>query len=313
MARAKRFGRGGATPLKERSGTVLAAAILVVALVLVILNRVEHPLVRDARRTLTDLTAPVMTVLSAPVRKLRDVDHWFAGLADIQTENARLTRENERLRQMFPTIERLEMENRRLRRLLNMTPPDRRVLATAQVIAMPGGAFVRNVIIDAGRRQGLERGLPVTDEQGLVGRLIEVGLVSARVLLVTDLNSRIPVVLPRTGQPGIAVGRNGPLMSLDFVGRNADVRLGDRIVTSGHGGVYPPGLLLGVLVEDGGVLKVRPSAALGRLDLVQVRPGPPPAPEDSAEPAALGDPGPDAGSPGRDGGGPVAPMASDAP
>jgi len=154
---------------------------------------------------------------------------------------------------------------------------------TVRIVADPGGPFVQTRLIDAGRDRGLEKGMAVVDAYGMVGRIVEVGERSARVLLITDFNSRIPVLVERSRDQAILEGRNGPLAELRFLPMSPSFAVGDRVLTSGRGGLLPPGLPVGEIVHvDERRVLVRPLVDWDRLDYVAVLESDPvPAPDGS--------------------------------
>jgi rod shape-determining protein MreC len=153
-----------------------------------------------------------------------------------------------------------------------MPPAERALAATsARVVADSGGVFVHTLLVDAGAEQGVRDGMAAVNAQGLVGRVVDVGRRSARVLLVTDLNSRIPVVLERSGDQAILEGDNSPEPVLRFLPMNPGLAVGDRVLTSGRGGLLPPGLLIGQISRIGGRgVAVRPFVDWSRLDYLSL-------------------------------------------
>jgi rod shape-determining protein MreC len=142
---------------------------------------------------------------------------------------------------------------------------------TARVIGDSGGAFVRSVLVNAGTAQGISKGQAAVTGKGLAGQVVQVGYRSARVLLITDINSRVPVLVEGSRKRAILAGDNGILPRLTFMPVNASVVPGDRVVTSGHGGVFPPGLPVGrITVADDGVLRVAPFFELDRLEYIRL-------------------------------------------
>ena len=126
-------------------------------------------------------------------------------------------------------------------------------------------------MVNAGRDNGVARGQAAMTGEGLIGRVAEVGSRAARILLITDLNSRVPVVVDGTRQRAILAGDNSARPSLRYVDAGGTVRIGDRIVTSGQGGVFPPGLPVGVVVSlDSEAVRVEPYAALSRVDYLRL-------------------------------------------
>lgn len=259
-----------------------------IALALLALELFGSGMPRQIRGYANDLAAPVLSLLDEPIRATQAGLERVAGVGDIYLENQELRDENSRLRQWREAAQRLILENERLRQILKVPQREIPPIATAAVIGVGGGAFERSVLINAGSTENVDVNLPVVDELGLVGRTIEVGLLTTRVLLITDLNSRVPIRLERTGDVAIAEGLNEPFMRLRFLPVDSAPQLGDRVVTSGHGALYPPDVPVAQVtsIEDDFV-QLTPLSRLGALDFVRVmdyRPLPP-------ETDALTDPG----------------------
>jgi len=162
-------------------------------------------------------------------------------------------------------------QNASLRGLLNLAPDGMLSYVTARVVADSGGIFVRSMLVNAGARHGVAKGHAVLSGEGLAGRIGAVGDRSARVLLITDLNSKIPVVIESTRVRGLVAGDNSARPKLVFLPPNATAAVGDRIVTSGHGGGLPAGLPVGEVAAVGSDgIRVRPFADLDRLDYLRV-------------------------------------------
>lgn len=257
--------------LASRAGRWTFAGLVALALVLLVLGRIEHPAVDRARVAATDLASPVLDVLSRPLARLDAGWEWVGSLGDLAERNQALREENAQLRRWQAAALALERENNRLRELLELPEIPAEPIASARVLAVPGGPFVRSVVINVGRRQGVRRDQPVFDGNGLVGRVLEAGALSSRVLLVTDLNSRVPVRIPTSEVTAIARGRNDDLLELAFLGPEAEVAPGDHVVTTGDGGVFPPGISVGrVQSVTSERVTVRPAALLDRLEFVRV-------------------------------------------
>ena len=150
----------------------------------------------------------------------------------MQAENARLREENARLRQWQATALALDAENRRLKAELHWVPDPTAAFVTARVVADAGGVYARAVLLAVGPNHFIRRGEIALDQSGLVGRVTEVGARTARVLLITDLNSRIPVILEPSGGHAIMTGTNGPRPRLLYWSDGAPPREGERVVTS---------------------------------------------------------------------------------
>ena len=238
---------------------------------LLILGKTGSPLVERLRITITDASAPVLETLSHPVASATAVVDGVRELFNLHSENARLRADNERLRHWQVVARRLGQENVAFRDLLNLVSEPGTAFITARVIGDSGGAFVRTVLLTAGARDGVRNGQAVVNGDGMVGRVVDTGERSARVLLLTDLNSRVPVVVESTRVSAILAGDNTDRQRLIFLPVDARVSPGERIVTSGHGGMFPPGLPIGVVsaVEEGAAL-VQPFVGWHALEYVRV-------------------------------------------
>ena len=210
-------------------------------------------------------------MLEQPISAIQEGLERLAGVSDIYVENQALRDENDRLRQWREAARRLVRENEKLRFIVNVPKREIPTAATGRVVGIGGGAFERSIVINVGSGDGVRLRLPVVNETGVVGRVVGVGQWSSRVLLVSDLNSRIPVRVERTGHLGVSEGRNSDLMQLAYLPQGATVREGDRLLTSGHGGIFPPDLQVGrvVSVDETGI-KAEPFALLQSLDYLKV-------------------------------------------
>ncbi|MCP4329330.1 MAG: rod shape-determining protein MreC [Alphaproteobacteria bacterium] len=260
-----------AHPAKIWVQRILLMLMVGTAVGLILIADKEKALVEELRTTATDAFAPVLEIVSAPVETATEAFESLGQLASLQGENSRLRAENERLLKWEAVARRLEAENRAFRSMLNFVPEQAFRYISARVIADSSGAFVRSMLLDAGARDGIGKGQAAISGEGLVGRVAEVGDNTARVLLVTDLNSRIPVRLETSRDRGMLAGDNSDRPRLIYLPPNARVVDGDRIVTSGDGGVFPPGLAVGTVggLEDG-VIRIDPFVNWNRLEYVRV-------------------------------------------
>lgn len=245
--------------------------LLAAAVGLIAISRLNAPWAEAARTGVMDAVAPVVDVLAMPVKA---VSGWFNSFEDmdrIKRENARLKAEVVRLRLREMEADRLDADNVRLRELVNAPPRVTGRHVSARVIADPGGLYRRAFIVQVGRKQGVRRGLAVINEEGLIGRVIEVGDRASRILLLTDFNSRIPVMIEASGERAVLAGTNEEFAKLVFVRHRTEVKPGARIVTSGHGGVFPPGLPVGEVVDiDKRRVKVRLFVNWSRVGYVRI-------------------------------------------
>ncbi len=237
----------------------------------IVLSKADIVVFERLRVAVADVAAPILGAVTQPIATAAEGVRNIEAMFTVYRDNQRLREDNARLLQWQEVARRLETENAQLRGLVKFAPEGALRYVSARVIANSGGAFARNVLIDAGGRDGVARGQAAVTGEGLAGRVSEVGERAARILLLTDLNSRIPVVFDEGRQRAVMAGDNSDQPRLLYVPANVEVKVGQRIVTGGAGGVFPPGLPVGVVASvAGGVIRVEPFAELSRLDYVRV-------------------------------------------
>lgn len=246
--------------------------LILASFALIVLGKADTVVVERLRVQLADALAPFFDLVSRPASGFGRVSEEVREISAIRAENERLREANTRLLRWQEVARRLEAENQQLRGLMNVTPEPTVSYVSARIIADSGGAFVRSVLVNAGARSGAARGQAAVMDHGLVGRVVEVGERAARVLLLTDLNSRVPVMLEDSRERAVLAGDNGPQPRLLYLPSRRDApTAGERVVTSGHGGVFPPGIPVGstAIAEDGST-RVALYADFDRLEFLRL-------------------------------------------
>lgn len=223
------------------------------------------------RMTVVDAASPIIETVSKPFVSASQAVTDMTGISALRAENLRLSEENKRLQEWYQTALKLEAENKSLRDFLNVTSEPDRAYLTTRILSDPGGRFVKSLLIPAGNNDGVESGQAVVTEDGLIGRISDSADKTARILLITDLNSRIPVMVEETHHRAILAGDNQEQLSLKHLPSDSGVAVGARIVTSGHDGILPPNIPVGIVSDiKGGIIKVLPLADMERINFVQV-------------------------------------------
>jgi rod shape-determining protein MreC len=244
---------------------ILASAMMIA------LGKSDQIGLESLRNRVMDAAAPTLEMVSRPSVLLDLAISRGRDLIAVYQENAELAAENERLLVWQQAALRLASENAELRNLLKLAPEPAISYLTVRIIASSGGAYVRNVIVNAGRENGVVRGQAAITGDGLIGRVTEVGDRAARILLITDLNSRVPVIVEGSRRRAVLTGDNSERPSLRNTEAGAAIRIGDRIVTSGEGGIFPAGLPVGVVTAfDGEVARVEQYASLSLVDYLRL-------------------------------------------
>ena len=245
--------------------------LTIAAFGVLLIGKADTVMLSRLRIWVADSVGPLIHVVSAPVETARDTASDVQSYFSLKQQVETLTRENQALQDYEQQARNLKAENESLRTLLKMTPSPRVTFISAPVIADASSGFVRGVIALAGRDNGVVKGQAAMVGNGLVGRVQDVGDRVSRVMLLTDINSRLPILIERTRDQAVLSGNNSDLPDINYLPRDADIKVGDRVVTSGVGGAFPPGLPVGEVADiANGKVYVQPFADLGRLEFIRM-------------------------------------------
>lgn len=258
-------------PLRQALSRLSLPVLIALAFGTMLLGKADALLAERARMALADLVTPIWGALQEPVAAVSNTIRDAESLLNLRSENLRLREENERLRRWQVAALALEAENAMLQRQLAYVPDAAPAFRTARVVADGGGIYARAVLLAAGPNHGLRKGQVALDARGLAGRVTEVGDRSARVLLATDMNSRIPVTLEGSRARAMMVGTNGARPRLQHWPEGSAPQDGDRVVTSAEAAAFPAGLPVGIVRRsEGGAPEVELFAQLDRLDVLRL-------------------------------------------
>jgi len=247
----------GTWKIARRGNTQLPLVIvLALAVALVLLGKAQANLFDRARTTIIDRLQPVLVVVHTPVVQF---DRWIGSIDELFTvyrENLALKDENARLKQWRNVAVVMQDRVKRYQALLHAVPdPDIHSVLT-QVIGRANRPFLQTMILDAGSASNVKPGEAVVDARGMIGRIYLTGQHTSWVILLTDLNSRIPVTVAPGNHQAMMVGDNTAMPTLDTMSQTVTLHAGDQVVSSGDGGLLPPGLPVGTVVSQGGQYRV---------------------------------------------------------
>jgi rod shape-determining protein MreC len=240
-----------AAPLKSLLQRFTYIGLIIAAFGLILIGKVDAVLVDRFQGNVVDVVAPVLELISSPIATVSNGIQTFNNLKIIRTENVYLKQKIMRLMQWQAVAQKLQAENIALHKLLGVVRDKKVKYITARVIAGSGGTLSNMLILNSGKKDGVRKGQAVVSDRGIVGRVQQVSSRSARVLMLTDINSRVPVLMVNTRIRAVMTGSNNAQAKLIHLPQEARVALGDRVVTSGHGGAFPPGLPVGTIASVG--------------------------------------------------------------
>ena len=269
-------------------GYVLAVAGAVVGAGLLIMSRFDPPAFAGLRMGAAGLTTPVSSGLAGIGDAVASVPRAIGTYLFVHDENAVLRAERDRSRALLMRARTIAYDNRRLRRLLDLRDRDDSVVVSARLVSSTASSGRRFALLNAGRWQGVLPGMPVRGPDGLIGRIVETGPNAARVLLLSDPESVVPVRRTRDGLPAIAAGRGDGLVDIRSVDTtNVRFNAGDVFVSSGTGGLYAPGIPVARIVTAGAdSVPARTFAHPDTLDFAIVSKSFMPVPPPRVEPTA---------------------------
>lgn len=224
---------------------------------------------------IVDRFVPTIDWTFGPINTVTRMVRDFQSYTKVYEQNLELREELQRMKGWREAAVQLEQQNARLRELNNVSLSPRLSYVTGEIIADSGSPFRQSGLVNIGQRDGVVEGAAAIDGLGLVGRVSGLAEGSSRILFLTDASSRVPAIIRPSGQRTIVAGDNSVAPALDFIEDIEEVQAGDRVVTSGEGGIFPPDLLIGqVAVSAQGRYFVRPSADYRRLRYIRIlRPG----------------------------------------
>ena len=258
-------------PLAWAGRALTPLTFVLLALVSIVFSSYAPGYFNDVRMRVSDVVVPALEFVATPVQdsiaSIRDI----SGLAQMQAQNAHLQQENEQLRQWYQTAMALSVENESLKALLNVQVEPRYDFITGRVVTDHDFAFFKSIMINVGQQQGAQKGQAVISGDGVVGRVIEAGQHASRVLLITDMNSRIPAYLEKSGYHAILAGQNNERLSVEHLPVGVDLKEGEYVLTSGKGDIFPLGLPIGeVRFDESDRPYVRPFSAFERMIHVRI-------------------------------------------
>jgi rod shape-determining protein MreC len=256
------------------AGYVVAITGALIGAGLVIIAIFDPQGFASIRGGVSDVTAPISSTGRGAVQSGGRIDDYIANWWNAGQQNADLRAELEIARRQLIEARATDLENRRLRELVNLIEGETETLATARLVNSSLTSTRRTATLFAGRNQGVMSGQPVRAADGLVGRIIDSGRTASRVLLLTDRSNIVPVKLTRDGTPAFTTGRGDGSVEVRSLeaGRNS-FEEGDILVTSGTGGIYPPNVPVAVITRVfGDTALAMPLANPAALDFAIVQP-----------------------------------------
>lgn len=244
--------------LKAQVKLFAPVLFLIIALGLIGIGVSKNPYMVLIKNKTADAIIPVVHVIGAPVRWGKSAIGGIRDILTVYSQNKQLREENQLLIGWKNTALKLAADKKELEKALNYVPSKEVSYLTARIMADTGGTFARTLIVQAGSENGLKKGAVAVFPEGMLGRIVEVGTSVSRLLELTDYTSRIPVMVGNERFLCILTGDNTDYPKLISIPEGAEISVGDRVITSGHAGVFPSGIAIGTVVSVDGEIAVQP-------------------------------------------------------
>lgn len=245
--------------------------LFISAFAFMLISKTDTVLMEESSSLAVDAVSPIIDVLSLPAKIAVSGYHYAKDIKNAYKENVYLKEENKKLIEVQNNLRSLSIENKLLTELLNYTPPPDATSTTIRIVATENDTFSSSVIAYTGGNSAIQKGHVAVNAQGVVGRVDMVGTLYSKITLITDINSKIPVIIEHNRVRGILIGDNTGITKLVFTPRSAEINVGDRIITSGVAGVFPPGLPVGTVTSiENGTIKVKPYADIEGAEYIRI-------------------------------------------
>ena len=253
----------------------LGLRVLVLIIISILLmyfdNRNNH--LDAVRKSIGAAMYPLQVVVDAPLQFWNWLDDSTTSRGDLEMELNRLKSERLLTNARLQKLNALEAENARLRAMLDARAQVRDQVRVAEIMSVDANPYNHSLVIDVGTQDGVFDGQALVDADGVVGQVIEAGLMTSQAMLISDTDHALPVEVNRNGLRTIVVG-TGTIdsLSLPFIVNNADIQVGDLLVTSGLGGAFPAGYPVAIVdsvtripQEPYADVTAKPAASLGEV------------------------------------------------
>ncbi len=244
--------------------------LIIISIILIFVETIETKPLNYFRSFVKDAIYRGSLVVSAPTKAFDNFAGFIKEHLNLHENYIQLKEENTKLKNTISKSDFLELENTQLRKLIEEQVASKSNLVSARVMIDKQSPYLNSFIINIGNNKRILNGMAVLDGEYFVGRIVDVNFFSARVLLISDLNSKIPVVVEPSGNHGILSGRGTDKPTLEYLPENHNVRDGDKVYTSGKEGIFSPGIPIGEVKIEEGINKISLFSDLNQITFVNV-------------------------------------------
>lgn len=244
--------------------------LILISIILIFIESIENKPINLVRSLIKDAIYRGSVVTAAPGRTLNNINKFFSEHINLYENYDQLKEENKKLRSRSNKSEFLELENSQLRILINEQVASSKNLVSARVMLDKKSPYLNSFIINIGSNKNIKNGMAVLNGNNFIGRIVDVNYFSSRILLISDFNSKIPVLIKPSASHAILSGHGNKKPTLEYLPENHKIQDGDKIFTSGKGGIFIPGMPIGEVKIEDNLIKVITFANLDQITFVNI-------------------------------------------
>ena len=245
-------------------------ALVVLSIIFIFVETVETKPLNYIRSFIKDTIYRGSLVVSLPSKSFGGFTNFISEHVNVYSSYNELKKENEELKNNISKSDFLELENTQLRKLIEEQVSSPSNLLSARVMLDKQSPYLNSFVINTGSNKDIKKGMAVLDGKNFIGRIVDVNFFSSRVLLVSDLNSKIPVITEPSAHHGILSGHGKNIPTLEYLPENHNIQNGDKIYTSGKDGIFSPGVPVGEVIIENGIVKVSLFSDLSQITFINV-------------------------------------------
>ena len=244
--------------------------LIIISVLLILVETIETKPLNKIRSFVKDVVYRGAIVISSPIKGISDLADFMDNHLNLSSNYDKLVEENEKLKSNISEVDFLALENAQLRKLIDEQVESSSNLVSARVMLEEQSPYLNSFVINIGSNKNIKNGMAVLDGKNFIGRIVDVNFFSSRVLLVADLNSKIPILSEPSGNHAILSGHGKDKPSLDYLPKNHSVKDGDKIYTSGREGIFTPGIPIGKIKIEKNKVKVLLFSDLSQITFVNI-------------------------------------------
>ena len=245
-------------------------ALAIISILLIFLETIDTKPLNKIRSFIKDIVYRTAVVANYPTKIFSGSYHLVEDHFSLYKNYNNLKKENEELKSKYLTSDFLELENSQLRKLIDEQIQSKSNLISARVMLEEQSPYLNSFVINIGANKELKNGMAALDGKNFIGRIVDVNFFSSRILLITDLNSKIPVITEPSGNHAILSGHGDVRPTLEYVSDNHQIQDGDKVYTSGKEGIFSPGIPIGETKIEKEIIKVELYSELNEISFVNI-------------------------------------------